>query len=95
MAKVSSLVPVYAPDWKFHVAWRFSPCFFMNQSEEFYNDRHIILFLGMYVDDISEGTAEKTGTPIIVKEKVGTALVDAKNVLGPVSVYLILTVIIS
>ena len=41
----------------------------------------------MYVDDISEGTAEKTGTPIIVKEKVGTALVDAKNVLGPVSVY--------
>ena len=39
----------------------------------------------MYVGDILEGTAQKTGTPEILKEKPGTALVDAKNVLGPVS----------
>ena len=41
-------------------------------------------FLEMYVGDILEGTTEKTGSPEILKEKPGTALVDAKNVLGPV-----------
>ena len=44
----------------------------------------VTIFLGMYVGDILEGTAQKSGTPEIVKEKPGTALVDAKNVLGPV-----------
>ena len=39
----------------------------------------------MYVGDILEGTTQKTGSPEILKEKPGTALVDAKNVLGPVS----------
>ena len=38
----------------------------------------------MYVGDILEGTTQKSGTPEVVKEKPGTALVDAKNVLGPV-----------
>ncbi|XP_065069084.1 uncharacterized oxidoreductase YjmC-like isoform X1 [Rhopilema esculentum] len=46
---------------------------------------HGINRLGMYVDDILLGTTAKTGSPEIVKEKAGTALVDAKNVLGPVA----------
>lgn len=40
----------------------------------------------MYVGDILEGTAQKAGSPVILKEKLGTALVDAQNVLGPVSI---------
>lgn len=39
----------------------------------------------MYVGDVLNGTTYKTGTPVILKERPGTALVDAKNVLGPVS----------
>ena len=42
----------------------------------------------MYVGDILEGTAQKAGNPEILKEKPGTALVDAKNLLGPVSIFL-------
>ncbi len=43
-----------------------------------------IFLLGMYVGDILDGTTSKDGSPVIVKETVATALVDAKNVLGPV-----------
>ena len=46
---------------------------------------HNHVFSGMYVGDILDGTTSKDATPEIVKETVATALVDANNVLGPVS----------
>lgn len=39
----------------------------------------------MYVNDVQEGTTSSIGDPVIEKETVSTALIDAKNILGPVS----------
>ena len=39
----------------------------------------------MYVRDVKEGTTLPDGQPIIDKETVSTALVNANNILGPVS----------
>ncbi|CAB4006593.1 uncharacterized oxidoreductase -like isoform X1, partial [Paramuricea clavata] len=41
--------------------------------------------LEMYVRDVKEGTTLPDGQPIIDKETVSTALVNANNILGPVS----------
>ncbi|XP_046846602.1 uncharacterized oxidoreductase YjmC-like isoform X1 [Xenia sp. Carnegie-2017] len=41
--------------------------------------------LAMYVHDVQEGTTSSIGHPVIEKETVSTALIDAKNILGPVS----------
>lgn len=38
----------------------------------------------MYVKDIESGICAKDGEPVIQKESVATALVDGKNLLGPV-----------
>lgn len=38
----------------------------------------------MYVKDIQSGICAKDGEPVIEKESVATALVDGKNLLGPV-----------
>jgi LDH2 family malate/lactate/ureidoglycolate dehydrogenase len=43
------------------------------------------IFLEMYVRDVKEGTTLPDGQPIIDKETVSTALVNANNILGPVS----------
>ncbi|XP_028390797.1 uncharacterized protein LOC114515694 [Dendronephthya gigantea] len=43
--------------------------------------------LGMYVRDIKSGTTLADGQPAIDKETVSTALVNANNILGPVSSY--------
>ncbi|KAK8786509.1 hypothetical protein V5799_023715 [Amblyomma americanum] len=40
--------------------------------------------LQMYVTDIQKGVCEPSGSPVIVNELAATALVDGKNVLGPV-----------
>lgn len=40
--------------------------------------------IGMYVKDIKTGICEKSGSPEIIKQTVSTALVDGKNLLGPV-----------
>ena len=42
----------------------------------------------MYANDIIDGTTAVDATPEIVKETPATALVDAKNVLGPVRMVL-------
>lgn len=42
-------------------------------------------FLGMYVRDVKAGTTLPDGQPVIDKETVSTALVNANNILGPVS----------
>jgi LDH2 family malate/lactate/ureidoglycolate dehydrogenase len=39
----------------------------------------------MYVRDVKQGTTLPDGQPIIDKETVSTALVNANNILGPVS----------
>ena len=41
----------------------------------------------MYVRDVREGTTLPDGQPTIDKETVSTALVNANNILGPVSGY--------
>lgn len=38
----------------------------------------------MYVKDIQTGICEKYGEPVMEKESAATALVDGKNLLGPV-----------
>lgn len=38
----------------------------------------------MYVKDIKTGICAKDGEPVVEKESVATALVDGKNLLGPV-----------
>ncbi len=38
----------------------------------------------MYVKDIQTGICAKDGEPVVVKESAATALVDGKNLLGPV-----------
>lgn len=38
----------------------------------------------MYVKDIETGICAKDGEPVVEKESVATALVDGKNLLGPV-----------
>lgn len=38
----------------------------------------------MYVKDIQTGICAKDGEPVVEKESAGTALVDGKNLLGPV-----------
>ncbi|XP_053741972.1 uncharacterized oxidoreductase YjmC-like [Synchiropus splendidus] len=40
--------------------------------------------MDMYVKDIKSGICAKDGEPVVVKESVATALVDGKNLLGPV-----------
>uniref|UniRef100_A0A023GMG3 Malate dehydrogenase n=1 Tax=Amblyomma triste TaxID=251400 RepID=A0A023GMG3_AMBTT len=40
--------------------------------------------LQMYVTDIQKGVCQPSGSPVIVNELPATALVDGKNVLGPV-----------
>ncbi|XP_075998283.1 putative oxidoreductase YjmC isoform X2 [Genypterus blacodes] len=40
--------------------------------------------MDMYVKDIQSGICDKTGDPVVEKESPATALVDGKNVLGPV-----------
>lgn len=43
------------------------------------------MFVEMYVRDVKEGTTLPDGQPVIDRETVSTALVNANNVLGPVS----------
>ena len=43
------------------------------------------LFVEMYVRDVKAGTTLPDGEPVIDKETVSTALVNANNILGPVS----------
>ena len=38
----------------------------------------------MYVKDIQTGICAKDGEPVVEKESAATALVDGKNLLGPV-----------
>lgn len=38
----------------------------------------------MYVKDIESGICAKDGEPVVEKESAATALVDGKNLLGPV-----------
>lgn len=38
----------------------------------------------MYVKDIKSGICAKDGEPVVEKESAATALVDGKNLLGPV-----------
>lgn len=38
----------------------------------------------MYVKDIQSGICAKDGEPVVEKESAATALVDGKNLLGPV-----------
>lgn len=38
----------------------------------------------MYVKDIESGICAKEGEPVVQKESAATALVDGKNLLGPV-----------
>lgn len=38
----------------------------------------------MYVKDIKTGICAKDGEPVVEKESAATALVDGKNLLGPV-----------
>lgn len=38
----------------------------------------------MYVKDIQSGICAKNGEPVVEKESAATALVDGKNLLGPV-----------
>lgn len=38
----------------------------------------------MYVKDINEGICAKDGEPVVEKESPATALVDGRNLLGPV-----------
>lgn len=38
----------------------------------------------MYVKDIESGICAKEGEPVVEKESAATALVDGKNLLGPV-----------
>lgn len=38
----------------------------------------------MYVKDIQSGICAKEGEPVVEKESAATALVDGKNLLGPV-----------
>lgn len=38
----------------------------------------------MYVKDIKSGICAKNGEPVVVKQTAATALVDGKNLLGPV-----------
>lgn len=38
----------------------------------------------MYVKDIESGVCAKDGEPVVEKESAATALVDGKNLLGPV-----------
>lgn len=40
--------------------------------------------LQMYIADIQKGVCERSGEPVVAKETVATALVDGKNLLGPV-----------
>ncbi|XP_056272339.1 uncharacterized oxidoreductase YjmC-like [Pseudoliparis swirei] len=40
--------------------------------------------MDMYVKDIQTGICAKDGEPVVEKESAGTALVDGKNLLGPV-----------
>lgn len=40
--------------------------------------------LQMYITDIQKGVCERSGEPVVAKETVATALVDGKNLLGPV-----------
>lgn len=40
--------------------------------------------LQMYVTDIEKGVCQPSGKPVVVNELAATALVDGKNVLGPV-----------
>jgi len=44
----------------------------------------LLLFLDMYVKDIESGICAKDGEPVVEKETGATALVDGKNLLGPV-----------
>ncbi|KAH7936829.1 hypothetical protein HPB49_005675 [Dermacentor silvarum] len=40
--------------------------------------------LQRYVTDIQKGACERSGEPVVIKEFAATALVDGKNLLGPV-----------
>ncbi|XP_050023217.1 uncharacterized oxidoreductase YjmC [Dermacentor andersoni] len=40
--------------------------------------------LQMYVTDIQKGVCERSGKPVVINELAATALVDGRNVLGPV-----------
>lgn len=46
--------------------------------------RSLYILPDMYVKDIQSGICAKDGEPVVEKESAGTALVDGKNLLGPV-----------
>lgn len=56
----------------------------LNRLGKYSNCTNPLFVQEMYVQDIQKGVCSTDLEPIIVKETVSTALVDGKNVLGPV-----------
>lgn len=56
----------------------------LNRLGKYSNCANSLFVQEMYVQDIQKGVCSTDLEPIIVKETVSTALVDGKNVLGPV-----------